>query len=242
MLKRLRHRLARKVDTLRIESCPLHTEEAKFAAQAPSQVDAACKRGADVIGFTEVHTALAHELASVCAKNGYKFFHKDGDTAIAWKATLDETEVGNGTGVGVRVPSFVTFDFHGSLVTVFAYHWATTKSDPHNLIRSKQTAQVANDMATASAGKRLSFLVADSNPDKPVKDPTSQPRAGLAKAGILLAWADLDSFPAGVGVTTIARNSADTRVTTKAATLSPALGSDHQPGSVSYAVKRPLHH
>lgn len=235
LISRVRRR-RRHTDNLVIESCPLHTERKEWAAQAPAQVDAACKRGADVIAFTEVHSTLAHDLARVCAKNGYGFFHDvKADAALAFKMTLDHAKASLVPGTVPFVK--VEFDFHGSAVTVFGLHWRTVKSG-HMADRAAQTRDLIGAMAEASKGKRLGFFMADSNPDKPLSDPTAEPRASLAKAGLLLVTTELSYYPVGLGVTTIGSNVRDPRVKAVKAEIHDALGSDHHPVTATYGVAR----
>lgn len=231
-----RHRRPR-TDTLRLESCPLHTEKPVWAAKAPAQVLAALKRGADVIAFTEVHSHLAHTLARLCAQNGYGFFHSQGDVAVAWKMTL------GATAVNVHVADCPTefvkveFTFHGSDVTVVAFHLFTAHPS-HMAIRAAQTRALIAEVQAAAAGRRLAFFMADDNPIRPQSDPASEPRRTLNAAGLVLVNEELNDWPAGLGVTTIGRAKEDTRVSAKSATLHPSLGSDHQPELAEYAVRR----
>lgn len=224
-------------DTLTLESCPLHTEKPEWAAKAPAQVDAACKRGADVIAFTEVHTALAHELARVCAQNGYAFFHDKSDAAVAWKANLDGKASNVAVADSPAVMTRLDLWWNGSHIVVFALHWYTAHPT-HMAIRAAQTRALIEEMGKASAGSALAFYMADSNPIKPVSDPASEPRHSLDAAGLPEVWVELNEFPAGVGVTTIGRNVKDTRVHAVSAVLHDALGSDHRPGTATYSVRR----
>lgn len=234
---RFRHR--RTTDNLVIESCPLHTERKDWAAMAPAQVDAACKRGADVIALTEVHDTISDGLARVAAKNGYAFFHdKACDAALLWKMTLDNVKPSLVlAAVGQRPMVKIEFDFHGSQVTVFGLHWPTFHAG-NMAARAALTNFLITQMQAASAGKRLAFFMADSNPDKSLALPDAEPRATLAKAGMILATTELDYFPAGLGVTTVGSNVRDTRVKAVKAVLSDALGSDHHPLTVTYGIKR----
>lgn len=232
-----RHLRRRRSDTLRLESCPLHTERPEWAAKAPAQVAAALKRGADVIALTEVHTTLAHELARLCAQNGYGFFHGQGDVAVAYKMTLG-AKASNVAVPGCPTPFVkVEFTFHGSDVTVIALHLFTVRSS-HMAIRAAQTHALISEMQAASAGRRLAFFMADDNPTKVQSNPTSEPRATLNAAGLWLVNEELSDWPAGLGVTTIGRAKADTRVTATGLVLSDPLGSDHSPETATFKVRR----
>jgi hypothetical protein len=228
----------RRSDRLVIESYPLHTERPEWAAHAPAQVRAACKRGADVIHFTEVTPDLVHSLAGVAAQHGYGFVHGEGgDVALAFKMTLDAK------GSTVHVPGSprsmakVEFDFHGSPVTVFGGHLMTPH--PRNMaVRNAQIAGVTGLMDAASKGKRLAFFMLDSNPTRPLFSKSGSPRKEFDAAGLVLASneAHLSRNP---GVTTVGRNLRDGRVKAVKAVLGSALGSDHQPLTVTYRVQRP---
>lgn len=233
MFNRLRNRLRRPVDHLVIESAPLHTERPEWAVKAPSQVAAACKRGADVIGFTEVHTSITAELAAVAKDHGYLWLHGTDDVAIAYKASLTVLDSGD-----VPPGLVLAFDFHGRRVAVFAVHWETLGSASKVKARTQRTADLIAAMGEASKSSHVAFFLADSNPSKPLSDPTGEPQRSLAAAGLPLVWAELDTYPTGVGVTTIGRNSVDTSVSAVSVTLSDPLGSDHHPATATYGIKR----
>lgn len=236
----IKRHLRRRVDHVRVESCPLHTERPEWALKAPAQVEAACKRGAHVIGLTEVHTHLAEVLGKVAADNGYLLIHDKGDTALLVKHGLANLNYGSLPVEGTTTfYSFVSFDFHGRRATVYAFHWLTLGSD-HTADRQAQTEAAVAAMNSASKGPNISFLVADANPSKPLHFADGEPQHGLTAAGMLLVWDELETYPTGVGVTTIVRNSADTSVKAESVTLSDPLGSDHAPGTAVYAVKRRL--
>ena len=225
-----------KADTLVLESCPLHTERTIWAVHAPAQVDAACKRGADVIGFTEVQTHLVPELSSVAAKNGYAFYHWGGDVAVAYKMTLNATTSHTAIG-GLSNPLVhVVFDFHGSTVEVIALHWLTHHAN-HVAGRAAQTSALIDAMDAAYSKGRHGFYLADSNPSKAQSDPLSEPRRQLDAAGLPLA-AEVCGFPAGLGVTTVGYDRFDTTIKPVRLVLGDALGSDHQPATVTFRVQR----
>lgn len=222
--------------TLRLESCPLHTERSDWAAEAPAQVAAACKRGADVIGFTEVKTYLVPALARIAAKNGYGFYHYGGDVAVAFKMTLSAT-TSHSSVPGLTNPLVhVVFDFHGQAVEVIALHWLTHHAN-HLAGRAAQTAALIDAMNASHNSGRVAFYLADSNPSKPATDPTSEPRMSLDAAGLPLAFETV-GFPAGIGVTTIGLDSRNTSVKAVKVSTFDALGSDHIPAQVAFKVTR----
>lgn len=231
-------RIVTPVDLLVIESCPLHTESPEWAAHAPAQVEAACQRGAHVIGFTECgDNDIAEQLGVVCAKNGYRFFNDKGDTAIAYKATLTGVEVGNGSPTRLRVPTFVKFRFHNRTVTVIAMHWATNKPGNQST-RIEQTNLLIDDMNLASRSYNLGFFVGDSNPTEPLRYSDGEPQASLTAAGLPIIYNEVGFPSEPVGVTTIGRNSKDTAVSALSVKMFDALGSDHKPAVATYGVKR----
>lgn len=221
-----------------LEECALHTEEPQWAAQMPAQVEAALKRGASVIGLTELaasHPALRKQAADLATKYGYRAFFSDGDSALLYKAGLGEAtaaSVATATGQGYCELSFM---FHGRRVTVFATHWKTNKPE-NQAARAAMTTDLIARMREAAAGNAIAFYMGDSNPSKPLSDPAGEPRTSLDAAGMPLVYEDLGSFPGGIGVTAIGHSARDKAVTAKAVVVGDALGSDHRPVTVTYSV------
>lgn len=228
-------------DNIKLEACPLHTEKPEWEAHAPAQIKAALRRGADVISFTELgpaHKATRAAAETLCKSHGYIFYGGASDSAIAYKKTLEGAKTGTVHIDGHRSRNHVSFTFFGRTVTVYADHWETTRADPDNSTRNKQSKTMVEDMNKASVGSNISFCMADSNPTKPLREPSGEPQKTLRMGGILMVWDELDHFPKGVGVTLIARNTDDTAVRAESAVLHDALGSDHQPATAVYSVKR----
>lgn len=226
-------------NTLRLESVPLHTERPAIAAQAPAQAEAAYKRGAHVIGFTEVnpHSKVPGLLSALAVKHGYTWIHGGGDTALAIKDRLSIISRKDFVQVsGQRGYTTVTFKFHGSKITVIYQHYATNVP-AHHAVREAQTRALIKEMDNASKGKRLAFYMGDFNPTAPLRDKTSHPRFELDHAGLPLVYSVL-GFPAGVGVNAIGYNSIDRRVRPKWVKTFPKLGSDHMPIQVGIKIKR----
>ena len=229
------------VDRLYVESCPLHTEWSAVAAEAPAQVEAALRRNAHVIGFTELRpaqAALRQEVADLCAAYGYGFHAGQDDSTIAYRHSLNDVTTGEIDGGSPRqFIEYVQFWFHGRRCRVHALHWPTD-TRAHALVRARLTRSLISAMNAASAGG-VGFFVADDNPSLPQRNPDSRPRKTLADAGMPLVWAELDYWPSGVGVTTIGRNLDDRVVSALDAYLSDPLGSDHHPGTAAYGIVRP---
>lgn len=223
--------------TLRIESAPLHTETKAGADQAPAQVTAVLKRLPHVATFTEVHSTLSKELALLAAHFGYDWIHGSGDTAIAVKSSLKATHAEVQVPGTTRYLLSVCFDFKGHKTTVFAMHWATLGSKNAPMVRAAQTDTLVHAMDKASQGTDIAFCAGDSNPGGPLKDPSSQPRATLNKAGLVLIYQELNQWPDTIGVNLIARPSKDARVKAARIVLHDALGSDHVPVTASYRVR-----
>lgn len=226
-------------DLLTIESFPLHTEEVKTALQAPAQAEAAFKRGADFVGFTEVNTKhLDRDLAALALKYGYAWFHSNGDTALAVKSSLTILEADEFVPVaGSRGYTRVKVQFVDSEVTVIYTHWATNVGD-HKAIRQAQTVALVEAMASASDAFGLAFYAADSNPDGPLSDPTTEPRASLDAAGFPLVNEALGVWPSHLGVNTIGYAKDDVRVTPVSVETFDALGSDHIPELATFSIRR----
>lgn len=223
-------------DVLQLECAPLHTETSVVAAQAPAQVQAACKRGALVIGFTEVHTALSIQLRHIAGAFGYSWLHGDGDTAIAYKDSLTVVNSGEVHVIGTEYFTFVTVEWKGNTVTVIDQHWHTNNHVDAATIRAAQTQALVNQMKDESRKARIAFYMGDTNPNKPLSDKHSDPRAALDKAGLPLVYEELGKWPNGIGVTAIGRNSVDKRVKAHGVLTHPALGSDHIPVTAFYDV------
>lgn len=231
-------RFKRPVDDLILESCPLHTEKPEWAAKAPSQVEAACKRGAHLIGLTETRGSSIDEAKKIAASYGYTWIqapmdqHRNVSVLVKKGLTVlhqEAVEVFNNYRVGVTV------DFHGSRVTVYVTHW-----EPSDKGHQVQTAALTAAMTASSKGNGISFYMGDSNPSKPQSTKGSQPNALLSAAGMPVIYEELGHYPAGIGVNVIGRNKADGRVSAADVKAYPALGSDHVPVVATYRVKRPL--
>lgn len=236
LVSRARRHLHRRSDTLRLDSCPLHTERPEWAAHAPAQVEAACKRGAHFIGLTETRGATMAECWRIAKAHGYQVFqaHMDAARNVTLLVrgdlkVLDHTDetVFNNHRVGVTV------DWHGHPLTVFEMHWEST--DKGHQVQSE--ALIAA-MQKASQGKGLSFYMGDSNPRPEQGHPGSQPDTILSQAGMPVIFEELGHFPPGIGVNVIGRNKADGRVKAILADTFPALGSDHIPCVATYKVRR----
>lgn len=233
--------IKRRTDRLVLEAYPLHTERPEWAAQAPAQIEAAFKRGAHVIGFTELgrdHQDLIHQAEALGKRYGYKIHNGFGDALLAYKGDLPKVVTDTEKEVSRFGHVSVAFDFHGRRVTVFGWHLSTLKNDPHHTIRKAQIASLADAMTKASQGSDVSFFLADTNPHPGLHDPNSEPRATLAAHGIVLVYTELNDFPAGVGVTTIGRAKADASVKALSARIHPPLGSDHHPVTAVYSIAR----
>lgn len=236
MLNRLRDRL-RRSDTLVLESFPLHTEDPFHASQAPAQVEAACKRGAHVIGLTETRGPTMEAAKRIADEHGYAWFQAKMDphrnVSLLVKRGLDVTHVSDEV-VHNNHRLGVTFRFHGSEVTVYQMHWEPTDNG-HKV----QTDALVEAMTATSKGSGLSFYMGDSNPHpRPQSNPASLPNKFLREAGMPVVWEELHQFPAGLGVNVIGHNLADRRVKTVSAELHPALGSDHRPATATFKVRR----
>lgn len=241
MLKFVRKlRRHRRHDSLVIECAPLHTERPEWAAHAPAQVEAAFKRGAHVVGFTElgpVHKALVAQLRTLATRYGYEWVQGKGDTAMAVKSALKVKDGGSLHVNGSDDLTFVEFEFHGSRVTVYMNHWLT--NHPANMAtRQAQTAGIIAAMDLASKGAGLSFFMADSNTIRVMSDPSSHPRAELNAAGYVLVYEELKEWPAHIGVNMIGRCKRDGRVNAARVETHDALGSDHIPVTATYRVRR----
>lgn len=234
-------RVVRRTDDLLLEECPLHTETPEWAAQMPAQVEAALQRGAKVIGLTELagsHPAYRAQVTALAAEYGYTPYFSGGDAALLYKSTLKEAVTWD-VDLGGEVSAALSFFFHGRRVTVFVTHWPVNTTT-HAADRDALTAALVTEVKKASAGTGVTFFMADSNPSKPLSDPTGQPRADLDAGGMVLVGEELGSFPAGTGVTTVGRNAGDKAVKAASQVISPTLGSDHHPLTVTYKVTRPL--
>ena len=228
-------------DYLKLEECPLHTEKPQWEAHAPAQIKAALKRGADVIGFTELgpaHKTTIRAAETLCKQFGYVFHSGTSDAALAYKKLLPNAKAGTAHVAGRRGRNHVSFTFFGRTVTVFTDHWETMAHDKDGAVRKVQTHSMISDMDAASAGPNLSFCMADCNPSLPLRVPTGQPQRDLKAGGIISVWDELNHFPKGVGVTLIARNLRDTAVRAESVVLHADLGSDHQPATAVYSIKR----
>lgn len=236
LVSRARRHLHRRSDILRLDSCPLHTERPEWAAHAPAQVEAACKRGADFIGLTETRGATMAECRRIAEAHGYQWFQaKMGSarnvTLLVKKGhrVLDHTDevVFNNHRVGVTV------EWHGRRVTVYVMHWEST--DKGHQVQSEA---LISAMQTTSRGTGLSFYMGDSNPRPAQGKPGSQPNTIMSEAGMPVIYEELGHYPPGIGVNVIGRNKADTRVKALLADTFPALGSDHIPCVARYKVWR----
>lgn len=226
---------------LHLESAPLHTESPKWAAHAPEQVEACLKRGAHVIGWTEVIAGrgVADDLRKLCKQYGYTFIHGTGDTALAVKGGIKILDSQGFVHVaGSRGYSSVTFEFNGSHVTVFMQHWGTNVPAHHD-VRVAQNKALIAAMHEAAQGKRLAFYMGDANPDGPLSHPDTFPRKDFDQAGLPLVYEAL-GFLQHIGVNFIGWNKADHRVTPHHVEVFPALGSDHYPVHVIVEIVDPL--
>ena len=231
----------RPVDQLVMESFPLHTERPEWAKHAPAQVEAACERGADVLGFTETRGPEMAECKRIAEAHGYHWFQAKMDAnrnvTLCVKKHFkvhhhEDVVVFNNHRVSV------TFDFFGSMVTVFQMHWEST-DEGHRI----QSLSLIEAMRKASAGSGLSFYMGDSNPHpRPQSRPDSEPNRIMRKAGMPVVYETLKHYPRNIGVNVVGHNKADGRVKPKHATAHPALGSDHIPVTVAFGVKRARRH
>lgn len=227
-------------DTLRLEMVPLHTEKPQFAAHAAAQVKAACERGAHVIGFTELHPPLTAELGKIAESHGYRWVTSGRDTGLAVKNHLSQF-TSDEVVIEGRARTEVSFDFHGSKVTVFGCHWDTNEPK-HSASRAAYTSALILAMRSASAGKNLAFFMGDCNPTIPQRFNTSEPRKTLEAGGLLTVYTELGLFPNHIGATVIGRSKGDTRVKAVRVTTYPPLGSDHLPAGASFSIRRLARH
>jgi hypothetical protein len=223
--------------TLVIESCPLHTERPEWAVHAPAQVTAACKRGAHVIGLTEVHKATKDKIQAAAEAHGYHFYYGLGGPAILYKKSLTDVHTDAVHDAGTRTRSQITFKLGGNTITVFACHWATN-STANKAVRDAQTKSLIKAMDAASAGSHVAFYLADSNPTVSLRRQGS-PQKQLRLAGLPLIYDEVGFPKTPVGVTTIGRNKKDGHVHAVKVVPHPALGSDHQPMTGTYLVGVP---
>jgi endonuclease/exonuclease/phosphatase family metal-dependent hydrolase len=235
LLSRFRRR--RTEDLLVLESVPLHTERPEWAAHAPAQVEAALKRGAHVIGLTESRGPTLAEVKRRVAAHGYKWISAPLDAhrnvTLLVKGGLKVLDSG-AIAVFNNYRVWVTFEFHGSKVTVFQMHWESTDKG-HEV----QTASLVAAMNLASKGSRLSFYMGDSNPHpRPQSRPDSQPNGRLRAAKMPVIYEELGHYPPNIGVNVIGRNLADKRVKAVKVETHDALGSDHIPATATYAIRR----
>lgn len=236
---------ARPHAVLRLECCALHTESPVHAAHAPAQVEAACKRGAHVIGLTEVnpHARFVPDIAAVAARYGYNFVHGGGDTAELVQARLKllHTEPW-GRVSGERGYTSATFRFHGHETTVFCHHFGTNVP-AHHAVRAAEVKTLVEQVQAAAFGRHLAFYMGDVNPDRPLKDPEGFPRADLDHAGLPLIYEELNTWPEHIGVTALGHARKDHLVEALAVDVFDALDSDHRPVLGQWKVahpKRPL--
>ena len=220
--------------TLVLESCPLHTEEPRFAVHAPAQLTAACKRGAHVIALTEVHKDTLAKLTAVAEAHGYHLFHQQGDTALVYKRSLNSVHPSSHLMGGTRFYSQLEFALDGNAVTVFGCHWDTNTA-AHKDERATQTRTLIKAMETASAGRHVAFYLADSNPSASLRVGGS-PQKQLRAAGLPLIYDEVGWPKTPVGVTTIGRNKKDLRVKGLHAVVHARLGSDHNPVTATYRI------
>lgn len=233
----LKKRLPHRHDLLVLDSVPLHTEDPTHAAQAPAQVEAACKRGAHFIGLTETRGPSMAECWRIAERYGYNVYqaHMDPSRNVTLLVKKDLKVLGhtdetvfNNHRVGVTV------EFHGSHVTVFQMHWEST--DKGHLVQSQALIEA---MTKASAGRGLSFYMGDSNPHpRPQSLPDSQPNKIMREAGMPVIYEELHTFPSNIGVNVIGRNLKDGRVKAVKVETNLALGSDHVPATATYKVRR----
>jgi hypothetical protein len=219
-----------------LESAPLHTEHPNWAAHAPEQIRAACQRGAHVIGLTETRGPVVAECKQIAESFGYQWFQAPLDahrnvTLLVKKGlhVLGHTAVAvfNNYRVGV------TFEFHGSKVTVYQMHWESTDKG-HQV----QTDSLVEAMTLTSKGSGLSFYMGDSNPHpRPQSRPDSQPNARLKAAGCPVIYEELGHYPPNIGVNVIGRNLKDTRVKPVKVETHDPLGSDHVPATATYSIR-----
>lgn len=226
-----------KYNVLTVGSCPLHTEKPEWAAHAPAQVLAACKRRSHVIGLTETRGPIVAEVKKIAQAQGYDWYGSPLDShrnvTLLVKRSLrvvshEAKVVNNNYRVGV------TFEFFGSEVTAFVHHWETTD----NAGQRVQTHSLIEAMTEASKGSGLGVYMGDTNPTKPQHMKGSEPSATLKQAGMPSVWQELNEFPPNLGVNIIGHNLADTRIKTLSARLYPALGSDHYPAVARLRVRR----
>lgn len=230
----------RRHDKFVIESAPLHTEHPDWAAMAPAQAEAAFKRGAHVIGFTEVNYSrhVPAQLARLASEYGYHWFAGPHDTAVAvsTKAAGHVLDVSHPLGHHTAVE----FNFKGNDITVIVAHWPTNHQPlSHRVARTREVIQAVKN---ASSSTRLAFFMGDSNPDKPSHYASSFPRHMLNDAGLVLVNEEVNDWPHGLGVNVIGHPRSDTRVKgVKVETFDP-LGSDHVPERATYTIKRRPRH
>ena len=217
--------------TLHLESAPLHTEKPKWAAHAPAQVEAACKRGADVIALTELRPSVTPKVREVGKKHGYTLYGLH-DTGLLVKDSLKVHSHGQ-VAVAGRRRTHVTFEFGDSTVTVFGMHWATDKP-AHAKDRAEQTVSLVNAAHKAQKAGDFVFVIGDSNPTAPLAHKDGQPRADLNTGGFVLAY-EQTKFPRGIGVSVIASYK-DPNVKATSVHVHAALGSDHKPVDVHYEL------
>lgn len=219
-----------------LESAPLHTERPDWAAHAPAQVEAACKRGAHVIGLTETRGPVMAECWKIAESFGYQVFQAPLDahrnvTLLVKKGlhvlSHDAVAVFNNYRVSV------TFEFHGGKVTVYQMHWESTDKG-HQV----QTDALVEAMTLTSKGSGVSFYMGDSNPHpRPQSRPDSQPNARLKAAGCPVIYEELGDYPKNIGVNVIGRNLKDTRVKPVKVETHDSLGSDHIPATATYSIR-----
>jgi hypothetical protein len=235
VLDRIRRFIPRR-DLLTVESCPLHTEKAEWAAQMPGQVIAAMDRGAHFIFLTETRPPFGKQIQQLATEHGYQFFGAlDSNahaTAVLVKKGLKIVSSKNVPSV-TNYRTEVTIEFHGRLVTAIAVHWNIALGP-----KIKQTNELIVAMDEYSKGTGIVIFGGDANPNHPLSVPTGEPQATLAKAGYVTIYKELNHFPQGVGVTIIGRNSKDRAVKANSATIHNPLGSDHSPVFGAYSVKR----
>lgn len=227
-----------RLDDLFIEEFPLHTEDPKHAAQAPAQIAAACRRGAHMIGLTETRKQpVLTEMKATAKRLGYDWltapYDRHRNVAILVRKALDVIHH-DAVVVNNNYVVSVTIDFHGSKVTMHQSHIERTDNEADQVQAQAMVAAVR----ASSKGSGLSVYGFDGNPSKPQRDPASEPNKTLREARMPSVFETLGRWPAGLGVTSLGHNLADTRLEVVKAELHDAMGSDHRPLFAHFTVRR----
>lgn len=226
---------------LKLHQCSLHTEQPSTAAHAPTQVKAAVKRGATVVGFTELVSGKVNlsDISAICKDHNYHLLHGGMDIGLAFnKSQIAILNWGVIPTTATRGFVWLRATWEKNEIMVIEQHWLTDHptSEP---ARQKESELLARKMKEEAKGNHLAFFMGDTNSDfRPhVKN---QIRDYLKSEGIESIQERLDQYPitnGGRACDIIGNYIHDGRVKPEKLVTFGSLGSDHVPIMATYSVK-----